>query len=72
MMLLRTSDFGTVPGKTRESSLFSKTPLLCWWSSSSARVLASEFKLQYYTHKKKKQRKKKEKGHTHPLPFLSD
>jgi hypothetical protein len=61
-VLLRSSDFGTAPEKTREGSVLSRTPLLCWWSGSSARVLASEFKLQYYS-KKKKQRKKKKDTH---------
>jgi hypothetical protein len=62
-VLLRASDFGTVPGKTREGSVLSKTPLLCWWSGSSARVLASEFKLQYYRKKRKKKRRKKKDTH---------
>jgi hypothetical protein len=71
VVLLRASDFGTVPGKRRQGSVLLRTHLLCWWSGSSDRMLATEFKLQYYR-KKKKQRKKKEKRHKHPLPLLSN
>jgi hypothetical protein len=70
VVLLRASDFGIVPGKTREGSVLSRTPLLCWLSGSSVRVLASEFKLQYYS-KKKKTKKEKIRGHTYLLPLLS-
>jgi hypothetical protein len=58
VVLLRASDFGTAPGKRREGSVLSRTPFLCWWSGSSGRVLATEFKLQYYRKKKKEKRKR--------------
>jgi hypothetical protein len=64
VVLLRSSDFGTAPEKTREGSVLSRTPLLCWWSGSSARVLASEFKLQYYRKKKETKKEKRKRTHT--------